>query len=100
MIIWILFAIVFSFLLAKAILETIWGTCLIVYGIACHILAAILDLTAMTIRLAKKLRRKPLKVDSVESEHLPFVTTTIVVQPKNNNIVIIVIIVKVMIVIV
>ena len=59
MLISILFAVVFTVLLAKAILETIWGICLIIQGIACHILAAILDLTAMAIRFAKKIRRKP-----------------------------------------
>lgn len=59
MIIWILFAIVFSVLLVKAIFETIWGLCLIIFGIACHILAVILDLMAMTIRLTNKLRKKP-----------------------------------------
>lgn len=59
MIISILFAVVFTVLLLKAITETIWGTCLIIYGIACHILAAILDLMAKTIRLTKKLGKKP-----------------------------------------
>lgn len=59
MIITILIAIVFTVLLIKAIAETIWGTCLILQGIACHILAAILRLTAKAIRLAEKLRKKP-----------------------------------------
>lgn len=58
MIITILIAIVFFFLLAKAILETVYGTCLIIQGIACHILAAVLRLTAKTIRFAAKLRTK------------------------------------------
>jgi hypothetical protein len=61
MIIWILFAIVFSFLLCKAILETIWGTCLIIHGIACHILAFILNAMAMCIRLWKRLTGKTKK---------------------------------------
>lgn len=62
MIIWILFAIVFSFLLAKAILETVWGTCLIIHGLACHILAAILRLTAKTIRLWGRITGKTRKM--------------------------------------
>lgn len=58
MIIGILFAIVFTFLLAKAILETIWGSILIIHGIACHILAFALRLLAKTIRLGSRIRRK------------------------------------------
>lgn len=59
MIVSILFAIVFTVLLFKAIFETIWGVCLIIFGIACHILAAVLKLLAMTIRFSKKLLKKP-----------------------------------------
>jgi hypothetical protein len=46
----IIFFIVFFALLAKAIFETVWGTCLIIYGIACHILAFFLDAMAMCVR--------------------------------------------------
>ena len=61
MIITILFAIVFSFLLCKAILETIWGSALIIYGVACHILAFILNAMAMCIRLWKRITGKTKK---------------------------------------
>ena len=54
----ILFFVVFSILLIKAIYETVWGTCLIIYGIACHILAFFLDGMAMCIRLFNRLTGK------------------------------------------
>ena len=61
MIIWILFSIVFTFLLARAIIETIWGICLITYGIACHILAFALRLLAKAIRLWTRITGKTMK---------------------------------------
>lgn len=61
MIIWILFAIVFTVLLTKAIIETIWGSILIIYGIACHILAFALRLLAKSIRLWKRITGKACK---------------------------------------
>ncbi len=42
--------IIFVFFLVKAIVETIWGTCLIVYGIACSFLAFLLRIIAKSIR--------------------------------------------------
>jgi hypothetical protein len=54
----ILFGIVFVALLTKAILETIYGVCLIIHGIACHILAAMLNLLAMCLRFGSRIRRK------------------------------------------
>lgn len=61
MIIWILFAIVLTFLLAKAILETVWGTILIIHGITCHVLAFGLRLLAKAIRLWNRITGKGYK---------------------------------------
>ncbi len=58
MIIGILFAIVFTVLLAKAILETIWGCCLIIHGLFWHTIALILRMLANCIRLGSRIRRK------------------------------------------
>ena len=53
----ILLGIVFFVLLAKAIFETIWGTCLIISGLFLHVVAFILDATAFVIRTCKKIAR-------------------------------------------
>jgi uncharacterized membrane protein HdeD (DUF308 family) len=58
----ILLGIVFFVLLAKAIFETIWGTCLIINGIFWHTVAFLLRAMAFVIRTCKKvigLFRKP-----------------------------------------
>lgn len=54
----IIFFVVFSALLIKALYETVWGSMLIIYGIACHILAFFLDAAAMFIRLGKRITGK------------------------------------------
>jgi protein-S-isoprenylcysteine O-methyltransferase Ste14 len=63
MIITILFAIVFTVLLAKAIIETIWGSILIIFGLACQILAFALRMLAKAIllwgRITAKTPKKP-----------------------------------------
>ena len=51
----ILFLIVFLGLLTKAIIETIWGICLIIYGLFWHTIGYSLSALAMIIRLAKKI---------------------------------------------
>jgi hypothetical protein len=53
----ILLGIVFFVLLAKAIFETIWGTCLIIFGLACHAFAFLLDGLAFMIRTFNKIVR-------------------------------------------
>ena len=69
MIITILIAVVFFFLLAKAIIETIWGTCLIIQGSACQVLAFGLRLLAKAIRLwgriTGKTHKKPRRQMSI-----------------------------------
>lgn len=52
----IIFAI-FVLFLGKAILETIWGTCLIIFGIGCHIVAAFLDGLALLLTGFYRLKR-------------------------------------------
>ena len=63
MIISIIIAVVFFVLLTKAIIETIWGSMLIIYGVACNMLAFGLSLLAKAIRLwgriTSKTRKKP-----------------------------------------
>lgn len=62
MLITIIIAIVFLFLLGQAILETIWGVCLIICGLACYVYAYFLQALAFLIRGFKKiigLFRKP-----------------------------------------
>jgi len=62
MIIGFIFFVVFTFLLGKAILETIWGICLIIYGLFWHTIGFILQTLAFLIRAYKKvirLFRKP-----------------------------------------
>lgn len=63
MIITILIAIIFFVLLAKAIIETIWGSILIIYGVACQMLAFVLTTLAKVIRLwgriTGKTKKKP-----------------------------------------
>jgi CII-binding regulator of phage lambda lysogenization HflD len=58
MIITILIAVIFFALLAKAIVETIWGSCLVIYGFACQTLAFGLRLLAKAIRICGKIKRK------------------------------------------
>lgn len=55
----ILFVIAFALLLCKAIIETIWGSVLIIQGLLCCALAAVLRLVAKIIRITKKLLTKP-----------------------------------------
>lgn len=47
----IIIGIVFFALLGKALLETVWGICLIIAGVFCQILAKILRLIAKVMRL-------------------------------------------------
>ena len=56
MLIGIIIGIVFFFLLGKAILETIWGSCLIVCGVFCQILAHMLYTIAYGLRTVDKLK--------------------------------------------
>lgn len=51
MLISIIIGLVFFFLLGKAILETIWGSCLIIYGVFCQILAVVLYSIAFGIEI-------------------------------------------------
>jgi len=50
MIIGILLFAVFSFFLIQAISETIWGVCLIIFGLSCQSLALALHALAFVIR--------------------------------------------------
>ena len=53
----ILFGIAFIALIGKALIDTAWGICLIIWGIGCHTLAALLRLTAYSLRGFRTLRR-------------------------------------------
>ena len=55
MIIGLIIGIVFFFLLSKAILETLWGSCLITFGIFCQILAGLLCAEAYLLELFDKI---------------------------------------------
>lgn len=62
MIITILLTIAFLVLLAKAIFETIWGLCMIAFGLCMHAVAFLLDGMALAVRACKwvsRLVRKP-----------------------------------------
>lgn len=62
MLITIIIAAFFIFFLAKAILETIWGSCLVINGLFWHAVAILLRTLAFLIRASKKvvgLFRKP-----------------------------------------
>lgn len=64
MIITILIAVVFLILLAKAILETIWGIGLIIYGLFLMLIVApALRLMACVVRLFSKRKPAPRKVN-------------------------------------
>jgi O-antigen/teichoic acid export membrane protein len=58
MIITVLIAIVFFALLAKAIIETVWGVCLIIFGTACHTLAFVLTMLAKAIRYYENIKKQ------------------------------------------
>lgn len=45
------------FLIGKALIETVWGTALIILGIFCHLLALILNGCAISIRLLNRLNK-------------------------------------------
>ena len=53
----ILLGIVFFALLAKAIFETIYGSCLVIFGLACHAVAFLLDALSFVIRACEKIVR-------------------------------------------
>lgn len=53
----LIFGIVFIALISKAIFDTIWGLCLITYGVGCHIVAAILMGMHWTVIGFRRLRR-------------------------------------------
>jgi hypothetical protein len=53
----ILFGITMLFLIGKALIETVWGTALIILGIFCHLLALILNGCAISIRLLNRLNK-------------------------------------------
>jgi hypothetical protein len=53
----IIIGIVFIFLLGKAILETIWGTLCLIWGLFLHVVAFGLDLVGYSINGFRKLRR-------------------------------------------
>lgn len=53
----ILFGITMLFLIGKALIETVWGTALIILGILCHLLALILNGCAISIRLLNRLNK-------------------------------------------
>ncbi len=63
MIIGLIFAIVFGILLVKAIIETIHGLALIIWGLFLHAVALVLDIAAMIVRvgawIVKKFKKKP-----------------------------------------
>lgn len=56
LIVGILIGIVFTILLTKAIIETVWGASLIAFGTGCKLLAGILRILAKIIRLFEKTR--------------------------------------------
>lgn len=58
LIISIIIGIVFVCLFVKAIIETIWGLCLIAYGTACQLAAIVLRILAKIIRLTVKTRHQ------------------------------------------
>jgi hypothetical protein len=58
LIIGILIGIVFFALLAKALLETAWGICLIIAGVFCQILAKVLRLTAKAMRFYGRISKR------------------------------------------
>jgi hypothetical protein len=53
----ILFGIVMTFLIGKAILETIWGLILVIYGLLCYALGIALGLFAEFLSVLWKLKR-------------------------------------------
>ena len=57
MIIAIIFFIVFFALLAKAIIETIWGICIIIHGLTWRTISIILRGLANTVRAYNKIAR-------------------------------------------
>lgn len=60
MLITIIIAIVFFALLAKAIFETIWGICMIIYALFMMLIVApVLDLMAFVVRMFSKPKSKP-----------------------------------------
>lgn len=55
----ILFFIVFSVLLVKALYETMWGICLIINGLFWHVTAFALDTLGLVVRLFRKPQPQP-----------------------------------------
>lgn len=53
----ILFGIAMLFLVGKAIIETLWGLCLIVQGLICHLLAFILNILAEVVGILARLKK-------------------------------------------
>ena len=53
----ILFVVVFAILLFKAILETIWGLCIVIHGLFWHAIAIALRSLAKAIRAYKTIVR-------------------------------------------
>ena len=56
MIIGIIIFAIFTILLTKAIIETIWGTCLLIYGLVLHSIAYCLEFIAWIMELFSKPR--------------------------------------------
>jgi uncharacterized membrane protein required for colicin V production len=56
----LIFGILLLFVIGKAILETIWDICLVIFGLICHALAAVLFVMAWSLHTFKRLtnRRK------------------------------------------
>lgn len=61
MIIGIIIFLVFLFLLAQAILETIWGICLILCGLFWHIVGRVLDVLIWFSKTVKKIKKTQVK---------------------------------------
>jgi hypothetical protein len=70
MIIGIIISLAFLFLLAKAILETIWGIGLILCGIFWHIVGRVLDVLIFISKIVQKFRK-------TQARPQPFVKTAL-----------------------
>jgi uncharacterized membrane protein required for colicin V production len=53
----LIFGILLLFVIGKAILETIWGICLVIFGLLCHVLAAVLTVMAWSLHTFKRLAK-------------------------------------------
>lgn len=54
----IIIFVIFTILLAQAIFETIYGTCLLIYGLGCHAIAYSLEFIVFIGRLFSKTKPK------------------------------------------